>query len=54
MKLKNVHAFGRVFDLSVARAGERLRVEVTGGGKFVRTHLIKRGDTVAVDLGRES
>jgi hypothetical protein len=54
MKLKNVHAFGTVFDLSVARAGERLKVEVTSGGKTVRTRLIKTGDTAAFDLGRES
>jgi cellobiose phosphorylase len=53
MRLKNVHAFGRVFDLSVARAGERLKVEVTSGGKVVRTHLVRSGDTVAFDLGRE-
>lgn len=51
MKLKNVHAFGRVFDLSVARAGERLKVNVSIGGKLARTHLIKRGDTLTVDLG---
>jgi hypothetical protein len=54
MRLKNVHAFGRVFDLSVTRAGERLKVEVFTGGKLARSHLIKPGDTLTVDLTRNS
>ena len=52
MKLKNVHAFGRVFDLSVARAGERLRVDVFIDGKPARTHSIRQGDTLPVELAR--
>ena len=54
MRLKNVHAFGRVFDLSVTRAGERLKVEVFTGSKLARSHLIKPGDTLTVDLTRNS
>jgi hypothetical protein len=54
MKLKNIHAFGRVFDLSVSRAGERLKVEVVRGGKPVQSHFIKKGETLSVDLRRES
>lgn len=54
MKLKNVHAFGRVFDLSVARAGERLKVEIVRGGKTVQSHFIRKGETLSVDLARES
>jgi hypothetical protein len=54
MKLKNVHAFGRVFDLSVSRAGGRLKVEIVRGGKTVQSHSIGKGETLAVDLARES
>ena len=54
MKLKNVHAFGRVFDLSISRAGERLKVEIVRGGKTVQSHFIKKGETLSVDLARES
>jgi hypothetical protein len=52
MKLKNVQAFGRVFDLSVSRTGERLRVDVFSAGKLAQSNLIKQGDTLAVELGR--
>ena len=54
MRLKNVQAFGRVFDLSVARAGERLKVDVYSGDKLAQTHLIKQGDTLTIELGRQS
>jgi hypothetical protein len=54
MRLKNVHAFGTVFDLSVTRAGERLRVEVFTGGKLAQSHFIKPGDTLTVDLTLKS
>ena len=52
LKLKNVHAFGRVFDLSVSRAEEKLKVDVSVGGKLSQSHLIKQGDTLTVELGR--
>jgi hypothetical protein len=54
MKLKDIHAFGRVFDLSVSRAGERLKVEIVRGGKTVQSHFIRKGETLSVDLARES
>jgi hypothetical protein len=50
MKLKNVHGFGSVFDLSVSRAGERLKVEITRNGKSVQSHTIKKGETAKVIL----
>lgn len=52
MRLKNVQAFGGVFDLSVSRAGDKLRVDVFSGGKLARTYLIKQGDTLTIELGR--
>ena len=54
MRLKNVHAFDRVFDLSVTRAEDKLRVEVSDGGKPSQSHLIKQGDTLTIELGRHS
>ena len=52
MKLKNVQAFGRVFDLSVTRAGEKLKVDIFNGGKLSQSHLIKQGETLTVELKR--
>jgi hypothetical protein len=52
MRLKNVRAFGRVFDLSVARAGDQLKVDIIDGGKPAQTHLIRQGETLSVELGR--
>jgi hypothetical protein len=52
MQLKNVQAFGRVFDLTVTRAGERLKVELFTDGKLSQSHLIKQGDTQTIELGR--
>jgi hypothetical protein len=54
MRLKNVQAFGRVFDLSVTRAGEKLKVALLIGGKLAQSHLLKQGDTLTVELGRRS
>lgn len=54
MKLKSIHAFERVFDLAVSRAGEKLRVEINRGGKTVQSHLIKNGATLSVDLRKGS
>ena len=50
MRLKNVQAFGTVFDLSVSRVGDKLRVDISNGGKLSQSHLIKQGDTLTVDL----
>lgn len=51
MKLKNVQAFGNTFDLSVARAGEKLKVDILNGGKLSQSNLIKQGDTLTIELG---
>jgi len=52
MRLKNVRAFGTDFDLSVSRAGDKLKVDILTGGELARSHLIRRGDTLSVELGR--
>ena len=48
MKLKNVRAFGRAFDIRVKREGEKQRVEVVSGGHSVFSRLIGDGDTASV------
>ena len=50
MRLKKVQAFGTAFDLSVSRAGERLKVDVIIGGKLSQSHLVRQGDTLTIDL----
>lgn len=52
MKLRNVHAFGSVFDLSVSRADAKLNVELCQDGKPLQSKQIAAGDTVAFELPR--
>ncbi len=52
MALKKVNAFGSVFDLTVAREGQKINVRVTGNGFAPKTFTIADGDTVSVDLSR--
>ncbi|HZS06294.1 MAG TPA: hypothetical protein VFD58_15740 [Blastocatellia bacterium] len=53
MKLKNIQAFGNEFDLTVARSGGGLKVEIIRAGKTLKSWAIKEGDSVSVDLGRQ-
>jgi hypothetical protein len=50
MTLKRIHAFGSVFDLTVARSGEKLSVQLTPDGQPPRTVIINDGDTTNIDL----
>ena len=51
MALKNVHAFGGTFDLSVARADAgRLRVELAPGGAAPVVQTIAAGETLSLGL----
>ena len=50
MALKNVHAFGSTFDLSVKRDGQKLRVEITRAGQPAITQTIDDGATTTVKL----
>ncbi len=45
MSLKKVRAFGQDFDVSVTRAGDRLKVNVRQGGRDVHERLIQPGET---------
>ena len=45
MKLSKVQAFSRNFDIEVTRMGERLQIELRGGGQKPEIHLISPGET---------
>jgi len=50
IRLKNIHAFGSVFNLEVTRkGGSRLSVKITGGEKD-RTYAVQEGKTIAIQL----
>jgi hypothetical protein len=51
MALRNVHAFGGVFDLNVKRIkGGRLSVELKRDGRNLKTYTIKTGEAVSLTL----
>jgi hypothetical protein len=50
MKLKRVHAFGGVFDLTVTRAGEKLQVQLQPDGAPAKTFAIAEGETATISL----
>ena len=50
MTLKQVHAFGGVFDLTVTRIGEKLSIRVSPDGQSPRTVVINDGETATIDL----
>lgn len=50
MSLRHIRAFERDLDITVERAGAKLKVTVSDGEKILVDKLIKDGDQVAVDL----
>jgi hypothetical protein len=51
MALRNVHAFGSVFDVEIARAGQQqLTVQIIQIDKPKQSYTIDSGATVAVKL----
>jgi hypothetical protein len=50
MALKRVHAFGGTFDLTVARDGGQLRLELAADGRAPVTKACTPGDTVPLEL----
>ncbi len=48
--LRDVHAFGNTFDITVARAGEKVRVEVLRDGRKLTAHTIDAGAMIDVAL----
>ena len=51
MRLKSVRAFGRSFDISVRRVGEKQAVEVSSGGRTVFSRRLSDGETASVRFG---
>ena len=54
MAIKQVHAFGTVFDVVVTRSGEHLDVEILTGGKSGQKKVVSEGETIAIDLAPTS
>jgi hypothetical protein len=50
MQLRNIHAFGSVFDLVVTRAGEKLRLETAVDGHARTSQVFDTGTTINIDL----
>jgi hypothetical protein len=48
--LRDIHAFGNVFDVSVARAGDKLQVDVLRGGVKVASQAIDPGQSLDVKI----
>ncbi|HXI39001.1 MAG TPA: hypothetical protein VNH83_03440 [Bryobacteraceae bacterium] len=50
MQLKNVYAFGSVFDLAVIRAGDKLSLEIVVNGRHRTAQVVDAGATVRVNF----
>ena len=48
MSLRRIHAFDSVFDISVEREGEKIKVTVSSGKKIISNELIMSGETIPV------
>ncbi|MDR2982626.1 MAG: hypothetical protein LBV12_10320, partial [Puniceicoccales bacterium] len=48
MKLQQIFAFGQVFDISVSRSGEKLKVEISRKNAQPITKIIQPRETVAI------
>jgi hypothetical protein len=48
MALRDVHAFGGVFDVVVTRAGSQIRIDTMRDGKTIDAHTVTDGATIAV------
>ncbi len=48
--LRDIHAFGSVFDIAVTRAGDKLQVDVLRQGRKVTSEVIDPGKTIDVKL----
>lgn len=53
MALEKIHAFGKIFDLSVGRSGEKLQVRILVGGKAVQLVTIDEGATATFHLDQQ-
>jgi len=50
MQLRNIHAFGSVFDLVRIRAGEKLRLETAVDRQPPTSRVVDVGTTIDINL----
>jgi hypothetical protein len=50
MALRNIHAFGNVFDLVVTRAGDKLKMETLRNGSSFSSEIISDGQSAGVSF----
>jgi hypothetical protein len=50
MQLRNIHAIGRIFDLVVTQAGEKLRLETAVDGHARTSQVFDTGTTINIGL----
>ncbi len=50
MRIKNMHGFNGKFDIDVTRESDRVRVQITSGGRVVTNKLIASGTTLTVEF----
>jgi hypothetical protein len=50
MQLRNIHAFGNVFDLVVTRAGDKLQLETAMEGQRRASQVFDTGKTISIHL----
>jgi hypothetical protein len=48
--LRDIHAFANVFDITINREGEKLRVEILRGGRTLTSRTIEAGVSIDVEL----
>lgn len=50
MSLKEIRAFGNVFDLEITRKDQKIKIEVIVDNKLILEKTIKENDQVLVEL----
>jgi hypothetical protein len=51
MRLNKIQAYGKDFDVVVTRAGDKLKVETSAGGKVLNAKVLGEGESADVELG---
>jgi len=52
MALKNVHGFGKVFDIDVKRMGQKLKVVITSENKILKSELIAKKSGINIHFNK--
>ncbi|MBZ5594317.1 MAG: hypothetical protein LAP39_18910 [Acidobacteriia bacterium] len=54
VRLRNIHAFGSLFDLHLTRVGGKLQLDTILGGKPLRSQVLESGQPFTIDLSRQN